>query len=89
MWVYYNLFQPVLHLTEKVATGTRITRKWDTAQTPLRRLLATEVLTAEQCAVLEAQRAGTNPRALRQTIYGALRELLQADPAGRVLVWAA
>ena len=89
MWVYYNLFQPVLHLTEKVATGTRITRKWDTAQTPLRRLLATEVLTAEQCAVLEAQRAGTNPRALRQTIYGALRELLQADPPGGVLGWAA
>ncbi len=35
MWVYYNLFQPVLHLREKIATGTRITRRWDKAQTPL------------------------------------------------------
>ncbi len=53
MWVYYNLFQPVLHLREKIATGTRITRRWDEAQTPFARLLATEVLSAEAREALE------------------------------------
>ena len=89
MWLYYNGFQPVLHLQAKVANGTRITRKWDTAQTPLARLLATEVLTPEQRRALEALVVETNPRALRQTIYAALRALLHAEPPQGVLAWAA
>ena len=31
MWVYYNLFQPVLHLIEQTRDGTRIRRRWDDA----------------------------------------------------------
>jgi hypothetical protein len=89
MWLYYNGFQPVLHLQEKVANGTRITRKWDTAQTPLARLVATEVLTPERRRALEALVGETNPRTLRQTIYGALRELLHAEPPVGALAWAA
>ena len=89
MWIYYNLFQPVLHLSAKIATGPRITRRWDTAQTPLARLLATEALTPAQQRTLEALVAGTNPRALRQQIYGALRDLLQAEPPADVLAVAA
>jgi len=89
MWVYYNLFQPVLHLIEKGTNGTRITRKWDTAQPPLTRVLATDVLSDPQRATLEARVQATNPRALRQSIYQALRELLQADLPARALAWAA
>ncbi len=89
MWLYYNGFQPVLHLQAKVTQGTRITRKWDTAQTPLTRLLATEVLTPERRSALEARVVETNPRALRRTIYAALRELLQAEPPPGALGWAA
>ncbi len=89
MWLYYNGFQPVLHLQAKVTQGTRITRKWDTAQTPLARLLATEVLTPERRSALEALVGETNPRALRQTIYAALRALLHAEPPQGVLTWAA
>ena len=89
MWLYYNCFQPVLHLTEKVANGTRITRKWDTAQTPLARLLATEVLTCERRDALDALATQTNPRALRQTIYAALGELLHGEPPRGLLPWAA
>jgi transposase InsO family protein len=47
MWVYYNLFQPVLHLREKVANGTRLTRRWDEARTPLARLVGSGVLSRE------------------------------------------
>lgn len=89
MWIYYNLFQPVLHLIAKVANGTRVTRKWDTAQPPLARLLTTEVLPPAQQHALAALEVGTNPRALRQQIYAALRDLLQADLPAGALAWAA
>lgn len=75
MWVYYNLFQPVLHLRAKVAHGTRLIRRWDRAQPPLARLLATETLLAEQRQRLLELRDSTNPRALRRAIYGALAGL--------------
>ena len=39
MWLYYNLFQPVLHLVEKISRGDKVRRKWDAAQTPYERLL--------------------------------------------------
>jgi len=40
MWLYYNLFQPVLHLSEKVVVDDKVRRKWDQAQTPYERLQA-------------------------------------------------
>ncbi len=89
MWGYYNLFQPVMHLKEKVATGTRLTRRWDTAKTPFARLVATAVLSAERQVALETQVAVTNPRRLRQRIYSGLRELLRGEPPREMLDWAA
>jgi transposase InsO family protein len=89
MWGYYNLFQPVMHLKEKVARGTRLTRRWDSAKTPFSRLLATAVLSEEQQVALERQVAETNPRRLRQTIYAGLRELLRGEPPREMLDWAA
>jgi hypothetical protein len=85
MWCYYNLFQPVLRLREKVTQETRVTRRWDTAQTPFARLLATKVLTQAKREVLDQQWRSTNPRTLRQTIYHDLAQLLQ-QPVGRI-VW--
>jgi len=89
MWGYSNLFQPVLHLREKVMRGTQVTRRWDTAQSPFARLVATAVLCPARQAALEAQRAATNPRMLRQTIYAGLRQLLQGEPPRALLAWAA
>jgi transposase InsO family protein len=89
MWVYYNLFQPVMHLKEKVARGTRLTRRWDTAKTPLQRLFTTAALSLERQEALERKVAETNPRRLRQTIYRGLRELLRGEPPREMLDWAA
>ncbi len=75
LWVYYNLFQPVLHLQEKVATADRLRRKWDTATTPYQRLVATGVLEEDWRATLDARHAQTNPRQLRRTIYEELGRL--------------
>ncbi len=82
MWVYYHLFQPVLHLIEKTASGSRLRRQWDVAKTPFERLAATAALSPEQRATLEALREATNPRALRRAIHADLDALLLPRPAG-------
>jgi transposase InsO family protein len=85
MWVYYNCFQPVMRLREKAWMETRIIRRWDTAQPPLSRLLATGRLPDSQRERLEQVQATVNPRGLRQQIYQALERLL-GQPVGRI-VW--
>jgi hypothetical protein len=81
MWVYYNLFQPVLHLVEKTHDGTRVRRRWDDADTPLARLLATDTLAPAPRDRLEQRYAQTNPRALRHTIRSGLNALLDPRPS--------
>ncbi len=75
MWLYYNLFQPVLHLKEKQVEPQGIVRKWDTAQTPYQRLRASGKLSQEQQAHLQALYEQTNPLRLRQEIYQGLAAL--------------
>ena len=77
LWVYYNLFQPVLHLVGKEMVGAKLRRRWDLAQTPYQRLLASGILSPEQEARLAALYVGTNPRQLREEIYQALERLWQ------------
>jgi hypothetical protein len=87
MWLYYNLFQPVLRLTEKAVIDGRLRRRWAPAQTPFARLCATSVLSTEQRQTLDAQYVATNPRGLRRAIYAAIAQVWEpavsvaADPA--------
>lgn len=81
MGFYYNVFQPVLRLAEKVYTPAtadqpaHLTRRFDAAQTPFDRLCATGVLAPAQQARLCATRAAANPRLLRLRIYELLDQL--------------
>jgi len=75
MWLYYNLFQPVMHLTEKRMDGDKVQRKWDEAKTPYERLLATGVLSQEQQQRLHILYEQTNPLQLREEIYAGLAKL--------------
>ena len=75
MGVYYNLFQPVLHLVGKEVIDGKVKRRWDDAQTPYQRLLATDILTPTVVAGLAALHTMTNPRRLRQQMYDALAQL--------------
>ena len=84
MRVYYNLFQPVMHLIEKTVIledgqPTRVKRKHDQARTPFDRLCATDAITQQHREQLEVLRDQTNPRQLRQEIY-ALIDLIFALP---------
>jgi hypothetical protein len=87
MWVYYNLFQPVLHLCEKEFVPAaedrpaRIIRRHDEARTPFARLCTAKTLTPEQQAPLEVLRDQTNPRRLRQDIWARVDHLLDLPGA--------
>jgi hypothetical protein len=80
MWVYYNLFQPVLHLAAKTLVLSaddrpHVKRRYDVAQPPFDRLCATTALSPEQRTKLARLRDTTNPRRLRQDIYDRLDRL--------------
>ena len=75
LWLYYNLFQPVMHLVGKEIVGSRLHRKWDRAQTPYQRLLASGILSPEQQQRLAKLHAQTNPRQLRRDIYQIVEQL--------------
>jgi len=81
MWLYYNLFQPVLHLCEKTMVGDKVRRKWDAAKTPYERLLASGVPSQEQQAHLQQLYAQTNPLQLREAIYQQLEAIWQSATA--------
>lgn len=86
MWLYYNLFQPVLHLAAKTLVvraddRPHVQRRYDVAQTPFDRLCATTALTPEKRTKLERLRDTTNPRRLRQDIYDRLDHLWQLPGA--------
>jgi hypothetical protein len=74
MWLYYNLFQPVMHLAEKTwvreeGQASRVKRRYDQARTPFDRLCQTNAISQEQRHRLESLRDRTNPRHLRNEIY--------------------
>jgi len=74
MWVYYNLFQPVMRLSEKKSIHeegqpSRVRRRFDKASTPFDRLCAAKAIPSEQKVLLAALRDQTNPRQLRDEIY--------------------
>jgi hypothetical protein len=86
MWLYYNFFQPVLHIHEKilvVADGQRphVKRRYDTASTPFDRLAQAHGLPAERQQALEQLRQQTNPRRLHQQVHTLLDGVLALPAA--------
>jgi hypothetical protein len=84
LWVYYNLFQPVMHIVSKEVVDGKLRRKHDRAKTPYQRLLTSKVLSPEQEARLATLYARTNPRQLRDEIYRAVEQLWQ-HPASNTI----
>lgn len=86
MWVYYNLFQPVMHLVEKKVIRengqpTRVIRRHDQAQTPFDRLCQTDAILPEHRDQLQALRDRINPRRLRQEIYDDIERIFELPGA--------
>jgi hypothetical protein len=86
MWLYYNLFQPVIRLSEKKVSTTpdgtwHVQRRFDQPCTPFQRLCATPAISALKREELQHLRLQTNPRRLRTEIYELLQKLFSLPNA--------
>jgi hypothetical protein len=72
---YFNFFQPVSKIVSTERAGAKVTRKYDQAQTPYQRLVASKVLDETQRGNLERLYRSLNPVTLRQDIRTLHREL--------------
>ena len=73
--LYVNFFQPIRKLLSKERHGARVIKRYDRAQTPYRRVLASGVLTPERSAALTVQYQGLNPLRLRADLQARLDTL--------------
>ena len=72
---YVNFFHPVRKLLSKARHGARVLKRYDRAQTPYQRLLASGVLTPEHSAALTAESQRLNPVQLRTELQTRLDAL--------------
>jgi hypothetical protein len=85
LWLFHNLFLPVMRLSEKIPHPTaknRIKRVYDQATPPFDRLCSKDVLSSVDQARLAALRNNTNPCRLRSQIE-LLIEQLHALPTAQ------
>jgi hypothetical protein len=89
---YLNFFVPSMKLMEKVREGARVHKRYDRAQTPLERVLASSDIAPEITQALRERAAALNPAALMRTIRTLQRRLgslatavLQDPPPSRAM----
>lgn len=83
VWVYFNLFQPVMRMTEKSYEGGKIKRKHDDIRTPLKRICAAGVIPTAREAELLALHYKTDPLALREEIHQLIHQLFRLPAAAQ------
>lgn len=81
--LYVNFFQPVSKLVSKERVGAKVKKRYDQAQTPYQRLLATNTLGEEKREELAKLYATLNPVKLRADIDAALEALWKLADRGR------
>lgn len=74
--LFTNMFQPTFKLKSKKRTGAKVYRAYDKPQTPLQRVLDTEILSADNAQRWQAAYRDTNPAALRRRIDRKVRQLV-------------
>lgn len=81
LWV--NFFSPSQKLVSKTRRGARVSRRYDAARTPYRRLLNSAHLSGEAKERLRRTYEALNPAALSREIGSLQRRLLSLGPAKR------
>jgi hypothetical protein len=76
---YVNFFQPIRKLVSKERSGAKVVKRYDMAQTPYQRLLASGVLTDVQQASLDRAFQRLNPLQLRAEISRRLDALWELE----------
>ena len=75
--LYTNFFQPVMKLVEKTRTGSKVTKKYDKARTPYRRVVESRFTPKRTKGALKQQYATLNPVKLYREI-NRLQDRLEA-----------
>ena len=81
--LYSNFFQPVMKLIEKKRIGSKVTKKYDKAQTPYRRVLASLNVSEDTKKWLKREFAKLNPAELKRRISKLQNKLLNIAAAKR------
>jgi hypothetical protein len=76
--LYANFFQPVMKLVEKVRSGSRVTRRYDTPTTPYHRVLAHPAIPNDVKVRLQAQYQQLNVVHLKQELDRLQTQLFHA-----------
>lgn len=78
--LWTNFWQPVLKLVAKQRAGAKVRKRYDRAQTPYRRLLASGVVAeAAQAQRLVDTYGAIGPQALRQQLHAAVAQLCRLE----------
>lgn len=81
--LYSNFFQPVMKLIEKKRIGSKVTKKYDKAQTPYRRVLASPHVSEDTKKWLKREFAKLNPAELKRQITKIQNKLFNIAAAKR------
>jgi hypothetical protein len=81
VWLYHNLFQPVMRQTEKIYAQGRTRRKHEDVRTPCQRICAAGVLSDDKQRELTELFQATDPLALREEIQCLISQLCQLPGA--------
>lgn len=77
--LYTNFFQPTMKLIERIREGSKVTKKYDKAQTPYRRVLASPDVSAQDKQKLKTQYSRLNPAHLKRQITRLQQKLLRLN----------
>ena len=75
--LYSNFFQPVMKLLEKTRIGSKVRKKYDEAQTPYQRALASPDVSKESKKQIRRQYRKLNPAELKRKIETLQHRLIQ------------
>ena len=76
---YNNFFMPVTKLISKKRVGSKVTKKYDKARTPFRRVLESEFIDGKIKERLKIQYDSLNPAELKKNISGLQDKLLKLN----------
>jgi hypothetical protein len=77
--LYTNFFQPTMKLIDKTRAGSKVTKRYDKAQTPYRRVLASPDVSTQDKQRLKTQYAKLNPASLKRQITRLQQRLLRLN----------
>lgn len=81
--LYTNFFQPTMKLQSKVRVGSKVTKRYDRAQTPHQRVLAAPQISSAKKALLQAKYETLNPAALKRKLMRLQDQLLKTTASAK------